>query len=119
MKRPRALTRACDVAGRAALAKQAEDVVVLDLPQDGGVADAFVLATGRNQRQLVAMADGVEDSLREKEGLKPHHLEGYPRREWILMDYGHFVVHLFTPQARQFYDLERLWGGATRREVAV
>lgn len=116
MKRS-ALSKICELAAKAALAKQAEDVVILDLPDDGGVADAFVLATGRNQRQLVAMADEIEEKLRER-GLKPHHTEGYPRREWILMDYSDFVVHIFTPHARLFYDLERLWGGAKRRTVA-
>lgn len=110
------LKAACDLAAKAAIAKQAEDVVVLDFPDDGGVADAFVIATGKNQRQLLAMVDEIEEKMREK-GLKPHHLEGYPRREWILMDFGDFVVHLFTPSARAFYDLERLWGGTKRREV--
>ena len=58
----------------------------------------------------------IEEKLR-LEGVKPRHLEGYPRREWILMDYGPFVVHIFTPKSREFYDLERLWGGARREEV--
>lgn len=106
-----------DIAALAALDKLAEDVVILTLPDQGGVADAFLLATGRNQRQLVAIADAVEEKLRVL-GVKPHHLEGYPRREWILMDYGAFVVHVFTPAARLFYDLERLWGGAGRRAVS-
>ncbi len=51
-------------------------------------------------------------------GLRPNHVEGYPRQEWILLDYADFVVHIFTPRTRAFYDLERLWGGAERREVA-
>jgi ribosome-associated protein len=66
---------------------------------------------------MVAIADAVQESLRE-ERLRPAHVEGYPRQEWILLDYGSFVVHLFTPRMRTFYDLERLWGGATRVEVA-
>jgi ribosome-associated protein len=105
----------CRTAARAALAKQAEDVVVLELAQ-AGLADGFTIATGRNQRQVVAIVDEIEDKLRLA-GVKPRHLEGYPRREWILMDYGPFVVHVFTPKSREFYDLERLWGGARREEV--
>ena len=52
------------------------------------------------------------------QGLRPTHVEGYPRQEWILLDFSDFVVHVFTPRTRAFYDLERLWGGATREEVA-
>lgn len=106
----------CRVAAKAALAKQAEDVVVLELPEGTGLADGFTIATARNQRQVVAIVDEIEEKLRI-EGVKPRHLEGYPRREWILMDYGPFVVHVFTPKSREFYDLERLWGGAKREEV--
>lgn len=104
-------------AARAALDKKASDVVVLDVRPDCAFADYFLLACGSNQKQLVAIADAVEDALR-KEQLRPRHLEGYPRQEWLLMDYGDFVIHLFTPRTRSFYDLERLWGGATRVEVA-
>jgi ribosome-associated protein len=106
----------CRAAARAALAKQAEDVVLLELAQGSGLADGFIIATARNQRQAVAIVDAIEEGLR-LEGVKPRHLEGYPRREWILMDYGPFVVHVFTPKSREFYDLERLWGGAKREEI--
>jgi len=106
-----------DVAVRAALGRKAEDVVVLDLRKAADFADYFVLISGGNQRQLVAIADAVLEALRA-EGRRPGHVEGYPRQEWILLDYGGFVVHVFTPRTRAFYDLERLWGGATRVEVA-
>jgi ribosome-associated protein len=106
----------CRTAAKAALAKQAEDVVVLELAEGSGLADGFTIATGRNQRQVVAIVDAIEEKLR-LDGVKPRHLEGYPRGEWILMDYGPFVVHVFTPKSRSFYDLERLWGGARREEV--
>ena len=106
----------CRLAAETALAKQAEDVVILELPEGSGLADGFTVVTGRNQRQLVAIVDAIEEKLRE-EGVKPRHFEGYPRREWILMDYGPFVIHAFTPKSRQFYDLERLWGGAKRVEI--
>ena len=102
---------------RAALAKKAEDPVVLDLRPATDFTDFFVLLSGTNQRQLVAIADAIRDALREREGWRPTHVEGYPRQEWILLDYGTFVVHVFTPSTRAFYDLERLWGGASRIEV--
>lgn len=104
-------------AARAALAKKASEVVILDVRPLSSFTDYFLLASGGNQKQLLAMADAVEEALRE-ERLRPSHIEGYPRHEWILMDYGPFVVHLFTTRMRAFYDLERLWGGATRTEVA-
>ncbi len=101
---------------RVALDKKAEDVVVLDLRPAADFADYFVLLSGGNQRQLVAIADAVLETLRAS-GRRPSHVEGYPRGEWILLDYGSFVVHVFTPRTRSFYDLERLWGGARRLEV--
>ncbi len=104
-------------AARAALAKKAEDAVALDLRSCADFTDFFLLLTGQNQRQLVAMADAILEALRPL-GRRPSHVEGYPRQEWILLDYGDFVVHLMTPRSRSFYDLERLWGGARRLEVA-
>ena len=104
-------------AARAALAKKATEVVILDLRKVTEFTDYFVLASAANQRQMVAIADAVMETLREQ-GLRPAHIEGYPKQEWILLDYSDFVVHLFTPRTRAFYDLERLWGGASRIEVA-
>jgi ribosome-associated protein len=111
------LPDAVERAARAALAKKAEDVVVLDLRRDSSFTDYFLLVSGGNQKQMVAIADAVEEALRAQ-GLRPDHVEGYPRQEWILLDYGSFVVHVFTPRTRAFYDLERLWGGAARMAVA-
>lgn len=113
MKLPLAVRRAAD----AALQKKAENVVALDLRPVSDFTDFFLLVSGQNQRQLVAMADAVLDALRQQ-GLRPDHVEGYPRQEWILLDYDSLVVHLFTPRTRAFYDLERLWGGAHRQELA-
>jgi ribosome-associated protein len=104
-------------AARAALAKKAEDAVALDLRSSADFTDFFLLLSGQNQRQLVAIADAVLEALRAL-GWRPTHLEGYPRQEWILLDYSSFVVHVMTPRTRGFYDLERLWGGARRVEVA-
>jgi len=112
------LPAALQEAARAALDKKATDVVALDLRKQSAFTDFFLLASGTNQKQLLAIADAVETALRA-EHLRPSHVEGYPRQEWILMDYSSFVVHVFTPRTRSFYDLERLWGGATRLEISA
>jgi len=111
------LPEAVVTAARAGLAKKAADVVALDLRSSADFTDFFLLLSGQNQRQLVAIADAVTDALRAL-GRRPAHVEGYPRQEWILLDYSSFVVHVMTPRTRTFYDLERLWGGAGRVEVA-
>jgi ribosome-associated protein len=98
---------------RAADAKKANDVVVLDLRTADGFTDYFVICTAQNQRQLKAVADGVEEAIRVECQRKPAHVEGYGRAEWILLDYFDFVVHVFTPETRTFYGLERLWGSAS------
>ena len=102
---------------RAALDKKALNVVVLDLRGTPAFTDFFVLCSGQNQRQVKAIADAVEETLRAAK-VRPAHVEGYDRAEWVLMDFFTFVVHVFTPQTREFYSLERLWGDAQRIEVA-
>jgi ribosome-associated protein len=102
---------------RAALDKKAIDVVVLDLRHTPAFTDFFLLCSGQNTRQVQAIADAVEESLRSAK-VRPSHVEGYDRAEWILMDFFTFIVHVFSPQTREFYSLERLWGDAERIEVA-
>lgn len=102
---------------KAALDKKASDVVVLDLRHTPAFTDFFILCSGQSQRQVKAIVDGIEEALRAAK-LRPAHVEGYDRAEWILMDYFTFIVHVFTPQTRVFYSLERLWGDAGRIEVA-
>lgn len=102
---------------RAALDKKAQDVVVLDLRGTPAFTDFFVLCSGLNVRQVKAIADAVDETLRGLK-LRPAHTEGYDRAEWILMDYFNFIVHVFTPQTRAFYGLERLWGDAEKIEVS-
>lgn len=102
---------------RAALDKKALDVVVLDLRHTPAFTDFFLLCSGQNTRQVHAIADAVEDALRAVQ-VKPAHVEGYRRGEWVLMDFFSFIVHVFTPQTRAFYSLERLWGDAERIEVS-
>ena len=98
--------------------KKAVDLVVLDLRKASGFTDFFVIASGTNTRQVRAIADSVMEALAE-EGVKPAHVEGYDRSEWILLDYFDFIVHVFAPETRVFYGLERLWGSAERIEVAA
>jgi ribosome-associated protein len=105
------------LAVKAALDKKAEDAVLLDLRRAAAFTDYFLLLSGTNPKQLVAIADAVQDTLKAA-GRRPDHVEGYPRQEWILLDYGTFVVHIFSKRTRDFYDLERLWGAATRVELA-
>ena len=114
-KKPR-LPKSVATAVRAALGKKAMDVVVLDLRKAGGFTDYFVLCTGANPRQIQAISDAVEDTLRTELGEKPSLIEGVERSEWILLDYFNFVVHVFSRETRSFYGLERLWGSAVRHE---
>ena len=114
--RPKALSGDIAKAVSAALDKKAQDVVVLDLRDTPAFTDFFVLCSGHTQRQVKAIADAVEEALRAAK-VRPAHVEGYDRADWILMDFFTFIVHVFTPQTREFYSLERLWGDAKRIEV--
>ncbi|MEZ5418351.1 MAG: ribosome silencing factor [Vicinamibacterales bacterium] len=91
--------------------KKADDVVALDLRTADAFTDFFLVATGQNRRQVQAIADAVEAALKTRK-LRPLHVEGYDRGDWVLLDYFDFVVHVFSPSARAFYGLERLWGTA-------
>ena len=102
---------------RAALDKKAVDVVVLDLRNTPAFTDYFVLCSGLSQRQVKAIADSIEETLRAAK-IRPAHVEGYDRADWVLMDFFTFIVHVFTPQTREFYSLERLWGDADRIEMS-
>ena len=102
----------------AADGKKAVDLIVLDLRKAAGFTDFFVIASGTNVRQVRAIADAVIETL-SAEGIKPAHVEGYDRAEWILLDYFDFIVHIFSPDTRSFYGLERLWGSAERIEVSA
>jgi ribosome-associated protein len=116
MKRAPRLPSAVIGAVRAARDKKAVDIVVLDLRKAGGFTDYFVICTGTNPRQINAIADGIEDTLRKELGERPALTEGIEKSEWILLDYFNFVVHIFGRECRSFYGLERLWGYAERYE---
>ncbi|NQW04597.1 MAG: ribosome silencing factor [Acidobacteria bacterium] len=100
----------------AAQDKLALDVTVLDLRQASAFTDFFIVCTGANKRQVQAISDGIEASLKTIDE-RPALVEGYRRGEWILLDYFSFIVHVFLPAQRAFYALERLWGGAEPIEV--
>ena len=119
-KTPRAPKLPTAVAGavRAAQDKKAVDLVVLDLRKASGFTDYFVICTGTNARQINAIADSVEDTLKREYGERPALTEGVEKSEWILLDYFNFVVHVFSRDCRAFYGLERLWGNAERHELA-
>ena len=101
----------------AASEKKALDIVVLDLREIASFTDFFVITSGANERQVQAISDEVYDSLK-KAGSTAARVEGYKTAEWILLDYGDFIVHVFEQKARQFYDLERLWREARRLDLS-
>jgi len=116
-KTPR-LPKGVASAVRAARDRKALDIVVLDLRKAGGFTDYFVICTGTNPRQIHAIADAVNATLKSDVGERPALAEGANRSEWILLDYFDFVVHVFSRECRAFYDLERLWGNAERYPIA-
>jgi len=117
-KAPAKLPRSVLGAVHAVQGKKAEDVIVLDLRKAGGFTDYFVICTGTNPRQIHAIADSVEERLRADFGERPHLTEGVEKSQWILLDYFNFVVHVFSRECRDFYELERLWGNAERYEFS-
>lgn len=88
---------------------KAEDIVLLDLRDITLIADFFVICTGNSDRQLKAIVNRVRDAVREKFGKKPWRVEGDPSGGWVLVDYGDIVIHAFTEDQRDYYDLEELW----------
>jgi ribosome-associated protein len=104
------------MAVRCAAAKKATDLKVFDLKEVTSFTDYFVLCSVANARQGHAVCDEVEKGLKEM-GERPLSIEGYQAGEWILMDYGDFLVHIFSSTARSFYDLERLWRHARAVEI--
>jgi ribosome-associated protein len=99
------------IAVRAAESKKATDIRVLDLTGITSFTDYFVICTGSNPKQIQAISEEIGLKLKES-GELPHSLEGFNQAEWILADYGDFLVHVFSEKARSYYDLERLWRNA-------
>ena len=105
-------------AARLTLERKASDVVVLDLRGISSATDYFLLATGTSDRQVRSISDHLIRELR-KAGTRPAHTEGAREARWVLIDYIDFVVHVFHPEVRSFYQLEALWGDAPRHEFAA
>jgi ribosome-associated protein len=105
------------LAVRAAESKKATDIKVLDLTGITSFADFFVICTGANQRQIQAISEEVGLQLKQQTGELPISLEGYNQAEWVLADYGDLLVHVFSPKAREYYSLERLWRSAKTLEI--
>ncbi len=102
---------------QAAQDRKAVDLDLLDLKGSSSFTDYFLICSGTSSRHLQAISDGIQERL-EKSGVRPTHIEGYTQAEWILLDYLNFVVHIFSEQARRFYDLERLWKKAEKVVLA-
>lgn len=107
-----------ELAAGAARDKKAEDVMLLDLRELTIMCDYFLICTARNTQHVKAVAEGIEERL-EAEGRRVRHLEGMAKARWVLMDYGDVIVHVFLPEERAFYDLERLWADARLTELVA
>lgn len=106
------------IAAESAAEKKAENVSAIEVAELLVVTDYFVIATGRTDVQVRAIADEVEHGLLERGGIKPIGREGVSEGKWILLDYGDLVIHVFQPAERDFYRLEKLWGDAPRLALA-
>ena len=104
------------IAVNAADDKTAHDLVALDISEIASFANYFLFCTGDSSRQMQAIADEIEKQLKEV-GVRPSHVEGYQNAEWILMDYFDLVIHIFSKNARVYYDLERLWRDGKKLEI--
>jgi iojap-like ribosome-associated protein len=102
---------------RCAEEKKAVRTVVLDLRDIASFTEYFIITSGTNQRQVQAIADEIQEQLKKQLDERPVRTEGYATAEWILMDYGDFIIHIFEQKAREFYDLERLWRDAKKVEL--
>jgi ribosome-associated protein len=97
--------------------KKAFDLVALDLRDIASFTEFFIIASGSNQRQVQAIADEINEQLKKQLETRPVRIEGYNSADWILLDYGDFVVHIFNGESREFYDLARLWRDARKVEI--
>ena len=108
--------KSLDLYIQAALGKKATDLVVLDVRELSSIADVFIICSGRSNRQVAAIAEHIEVNLK-KNGITPLSVEGKKQGHWVLLDYGHVIIHVFYEPVRSFYDLEGLWIDAERIET--
>ena len=99
--------------------KKAIDLRVLDVSEIVGYTDYFIVCTGNTDRQVKAIHDGVHQGMKDDHGLLPRRVEGLSESRWVLLDYLDVIVHVFIPEARDFYRLDRLWREAPRQEFAA
>ena len=111
------LDDAVKLAIESASEKKAFDITAIDLREVASFTEFFIIASGSNARQVQAISDEITEKLREKLNSRVIRIEGYTAGEWILLDYGDFIVHIFEQKAREFYDLERLWRDAKKVEI--
>ena len=97
--------------------KKAFDMVALDLREIASFTEFFIICSGANQRQVQAISDEINEQLKKQLKTKAIRIEGYNAAEWILLDYGDFIVHIFEKEARDFYDLQRLWRDARKVQI--
>lgn len=109
MSVPAETLTALETAAHAAQDKLAENIVAFDVAERLGLTDAFLVASGGSERQVNAIVDGVEEALNRQLELKPLRREGRSDGHWVLLDYGHFVIHIQHEEDREFYALDRLW----------
>ncbi len=103
------------VAARSADEKFGREMFVIDVGDVLALTELFVITTGANRRQVKAIVEEIEEKIADAGGPKPRRIEGLDKLEWVLMDYGDFVVHVFLTDQRAFYELERLWTDVPRR----
>ncbi len=104
----------CEVAAQAADAKKATNIVILDVGDMLGITDAFVIASASNRRLVLTVADEIEAAVKRAGGPIPLSVEGLDDANWVLIDFGPFIAHVFQDETREFYDLDRLWRDAER-----
>jgi len=97
--------------------KKGFNIVALDLREIASFAEFFIIASGANQRQVQAISDEISEQLKKQLNQHPIRTEGYRSAEWILLDYGDFIIHIFEEKSREFYDLERLWHDAKKVQI--
>ena len=102
---------------RCASEKKAHNMVALDLRNIASFTEFFFIASGSNQRQVQAIADEISEQLKKQQSTRANRIEGYNTAEWVLLDYGDFIVHVFNDESREFYDLERLWRDARKVQI--
>ncbi len=99
--------------------KKGKEIAAIEVTEQTTLADYFVIATGASSTQINALCDAVEKALKEQAGEAPLHREGHRDGTWVLLDYGCLAVHVFSPEAREFYDLERLWSDGKPMDLSA